>query len=130
MFISDEDKMLSDFQRIGSIDCESSCDISYNAVNNGTKMASLCNLGNTCFLNSVLYTLRFTPTFLHNLHHLATDLSTLTEKRQQNRVKFQQMYNFIAIVLLIISFRTKYLHSAELEFQHRQLQTEVGVVRT
>lgn len=39
-----------------------------------TSIASLCNLGNTCFLNSVLYTLRFTPGFLHNLHHLVSDL--------------------------------------------------------
>lgn len=37
-------------------------------------VASLCNLGNTCFLNSVLYTLRFTPGFLHNLHHMVGDL--------------------------------------------------------
>ena len=37
-------------------------------------VASLANLGNTCFLNSVLYTLRFTPGFLHSLHHLAQDL--------------------------------------------------------
>jgi len=39
-------------------------------------IASLANLGNTCFLNSVLYTLRFTPGFCHNLHHLNTDLQT------------------------------------------------------
>ena len=37
-------------------------------------VASLCNLGNTCFLNSVLYTLRFTPGFLHSLHHMIHDL--------------------------------------------------------
>jgi ubiquitin carboxyl-terminal hydrolase 1 len=41
-------------------------------------VATLLNLGNTCFLNSVLYTLRFTPGFAHLLHHLATDL---TEKK-------------------------------------------------
>jgi len=37
-------------------------------------IASLANLGNTCFLNSVLYTLRFTPGFCHALHHLHQDL--------------------------------------------------------
>lgn len=38
-------------------------------------VATLLNLGNTCFLNSVLYTLRFTPGFAHLLHHLAADLT-------------------------------------------------------
>ncbi|XP_046393814.1 ubiquitin carboxyl-terminal hydrolase 1 [Ischnura elegans] len=42
--------------------------------------ASLCNLGNTCFLNSVLYTLRFAPCFLHNLHHLVMDLQKVYGK--------------------------------------------------
>ncbi|TRY63202.1 hypothetical protein TCAL_03541 [Tigriopus californicus] len=48
-------------------------------------IASLCNLGNTCFLNSVLYTLRFTPGFLHNLHHLASDINHFHRaKRESN----------------------------------------------
>lgn len=42
---------------------------------NSPGVASLANLGNTCFLNSVLYTLRFTPGFCHNLHHLHQDLA-------------------------------------------------------
>ena len=43
-------------------------------TNSPPPIASLSNLGNTCFLNSVLYTLRFTPGFLHSLHHLINDL--------------------------------------------------------
>ncbi|XP_037048935.1 ubiquitin carboxyl-terminal hydrolase 1-like isoform X2 [Bradysia coprophila] len=45
-----------------------------------SSMATLCNIGNTCYLNSVVYTLRFAPRFLHNLHHVCDDLSEITQK--------------------------------------------------
>lgn len=45
-------------------------------------MASLCNIGNSCYMNSVIYTLRFTPLFLHNLHHLVNDFSQIINKRE------------------------------------------------
>ncbi|XP_055375900.1 ubiquitin carboxyl-terminal hydrolase 1 isoform X2 [Condylostylus longicornis] len=50
-----------------------------------TTIATLCNIGNTCYLNSVVYTLRFAPLFLHNLHHLVDDLSNVN----QNIVKYR-----------------------------------------
>lgn len=45
-------------------------------------MASLCNIGNSCYMNSVLYTLRFTPLFLHNLHHLVHDFAQIVTRRE------------------------------------------------
>ncbi|KAK7788598.1 hypothetical protein R5R35_012693 [Gryllus longicercus] len=59
-------------------------------VSDGTgcsPVATLCNLGNTCFLNSVIYTLRFAPAFLHNLHHLVVDLADVSAKQQQVKAK-------------------------------------------
>lgn len=64
----------------------------YHHVSNGDSVpdcnvATLLNMGNTCFLNSVLYALRFTPTFLHNLHHLLVDLSWINSKLKENKTK-------------------------------------------
>lgn len=50
-------------------------------------VARISNVGNTCFLNSVLYTLRFAPTFLHNLHHLIGDLTLINSRLSQNKMK-------------------------------------------
>lgn len=44
-------------------------------------MATLCNIGNSCYLNSVVYTLRFAPLFLHNLHHLIDDLAFIQKQK-------------------------------------------------
>lgn len=50
-------------------------------------VATLSNMGNTCYLNSILYTLRFTPAFLHNLHHLVVDLTMMHTKMNQTKAK-------------------------------------------
>lgn len=50
-----------------------------SALNHIPVMGTLCNIGNTCYLNSVVYTLRFAPHFLHNLHHLIHDLNVVQQ---------------------------------------------------
>ncbi|KAH1005694.1 ubiquitin carboxyl-terminal hydrolase 1 [Dendroctonus ponderosae] len=63
----------------------------YHATNGDIMLdynvATLLNMGNTCFLNSVLYALRFTPTFLHNLHHLLLDLNSINSKLKETKTK-------------------------------------------
>lgn len=51
-------------------------------------MGSLCNIGNSCYMNSVIYTLRYTPLFLHNLHHLVSDFAQVfNQKENQQKLK-------------------------------------------
>lgn len=51
-------------------------------------MGSLCNIGNSCYMNSVIYTLRYTPLFLHNLHHLVSDFAQIfNQKENQQKMK-------------------------------------------
>lgn len=53
-----------------------------------TSMAALCNIGNSCYMNSVIYTLRYTPLFLHNLHHLVSDFAPIfSQKENQLKMK-------------------------------------------
>lgn len=50
-------------------------------------IATLCNIGNSCYLNSVIYTLRFAPHFLHKLHHLVEDMRQVYYRIDQHKLK-------------------------------------------
>lgn len=71
----------------GLKNCSQSPDEQSPGSDSHSPIATLCNLGNTCFLNSVLYTLRFAPSFLHNLHHLAEDLKQYSGRHSQLKTK-------------------------------------------
>lgn len=64
--------------------------LSYRQQLNETasSMASLCNIGNSCYMNSVIYTLRFTPMFIHSLHHLVNGF-TMIFNRKDNLIKLK-----------------------------------------
>ncbi|XP_030752541.1 ubiquitin carboxyl-terminal hydrolase 1 isoform X2 [Sitophilus oryzae] len=73
---------MADFQE----DSSHSCLINGDGATN-CNIATLLNMGNTCFFNSVLYALRFAPTFLHNLHHLLADINFVTGKLKETKTK-------------------------------------------
>ncbi|KAJ1527875.1 hypothetical protein ONE63_007813 [Megalurothrips usitatus] len=60
-------------------------------------VATICNLGNTCFLNSILYTLRFAPHFLHKLHHLVNDLADAAARNNTSKVKSSSLGRSIGL---------------------------------
>ncbi|KNC22037.1 hypothetical protein FF38_14214 [Lucilia cuprina] len=69
-----------------------------SAINHAPTMGTLCNIGNTCYLNSVVYTLRFAPQFLHNLHHLLADLNALQQNIARARSKSSSLGRGISAV--------------------------------
>lgn len=79
-----------DSGRFSSQNAKSTAGSVSSASSSTSHVASLCNLGNTCFANSVLYTLRFTPGFLHNLHHLVSDLGLSSHASSNGKDKKKQ----------------------------------------
>lgn len=64
------------------------------------EMATLCNIGNTCYLNAVLYTLRFAPNFLHNLHHLVGDQNNILidGPRSIHQIAIEELHDLYAFL--------------------------------
>jgi hypothetical protein len=67
-------------------------------------IATLCNIGNSCYLNSVIYTLRFAPYFLHKLHHLCDDMHYVYQKIGQNKLKSSSLGRNISGLQVIKTF--------------------------
>lgn len=62
-------------------------DDSLNLGGSNNSIGTLCNIGNSCYLNSVIYTLRFAPQFMHKLHHLVDDMKLVYQKIGQHKAK-------------------------------------------
>lgn len=66
-----------------------------NALGNGAAaaityepmiMSTLQNIGNTCFINAALYSLRFLPTLMPNLHRVCSNMQHVLEKRNSGDI--------------------------------------------
>lgn len=53
-------------------------------IQNRFEMGALENIGNSCYMNAVLYVLRFTPTFQYNLHHFLFNVLLLLDEIDEN----------------------------------------------
>lgn len=100
-------------------------------------IATLCNIGNSCYLNSVIYTLRFAPHFLHKLHHLVEDMRQVYMRISQHKVKSSSLGRNVSGVqnqngrswsskdLVSLNGTNSTVHGAEpITKSNRQLATE------
>lgn len=69
-------------------------------LHDNNEIATLCNIGNTCYLNSVLYTLRFAPNFLNNLHHLVGEQTTdfTDAPRSNHQIAIEELHDLYAFL--------------------------------
>lgn len=72
-----ENNNCADSPTANSAPMANSTPISINQNENQLLMGALNNFGNSCYLNAVLYALRFTPSFAHHLHHFNENLEIL-----------------------------------------------------
>lgn len=47
-------------------------------------MGTLKNIDNSCYMNSLLYILRMTPTFVHSIHHLLQNMHFISDQCNDN----------------------------------------------
>uniref|UniRef100_A0A182K330 USP domain-containing protein n=1 Tax=Anopheles christyi TaxID=43041 RepID=A0A182K330_9DIPT len=71
-------------------------------------LATLCNIGNSCYMNSVLYTLRFAPNFTHNLHHLVEFLELVLHKTNAEKKSLLQHNEHVQDEQNVINLKPKY----------------------
>lgn len=56
-------------------------------------VGALQNIGNSCYMNAVLYTLRFTPNFTHFIHHLMQNLGIIANDVYLNTEEMCEQHN-------------------------------------
>lgn len=56
-------------------------------------IGALQNIGNSCYMNAVLYALRFTPNFTHFIHHLMQNLGIIADEFSLDRESMCEYQN-------------------------------------
>lgn len=87
-------------------------------------MGTLQNVDNSCYMNAILYILRMTPIFVHNIHHLTQNIQCLSDSDAVGTVTASDCPKLIATSAMV-SNQEQWPSSIDINERQKELINEL-----